>query len=49
MSIEEKAKVVLDDLFELLPEHFDVEEIRSRTEDVTPYIMVAIQVSKAST
>ena len=30
---------------EKLPELFDVADIRSRTDDFTPYIMVAIQVS----
>ncbi len=30
---------------EKLPELFDVADIRSRIDDFTPYIMVAIQVS----
>ena len=41
---EEKAKAVLDDLLERLPELFDLEDIRSRIDELTPYIMVAIQV-----
>ena len=42
---EERAKAVLDDLLERLPELFDLEDIRSRIDELTPYIMVAIQVS----
>eukprot|EP00879_Flechtneria_rotunda_P029616 GHRR01032042.1.p1 GENE.GHRR01032042.1~~GHRR01032042.1.p1 ORF type:complete len:1612 (+),score=608.41 GHRR01032042.1:122-4837(+) len=44
MSKEEKAKMVLDDLGDRLPEQFDMEDIRSRVDEVTPYVMVAIQV-----
>lgn len=44
MSQEEKAKMVLDDLADRLPEMFDMEDIRSRVDEVTPYVMVAIQV-----
>lgn len=44
MSQEEKAKMVLDDLGDRLPEQFDMEDIRSRVDEVTPYVMVAIQV-----
>ena len=42
-STEEKARTVVDDILERLPEEFDLEEIRARTEEVTPYAMVAIQ------
>ena len=42
---EERAKSVLDDLLERLPELFDLEDIRSRIDELTPYIMVAIQVA----
>lgn len=35
---------VLDDIRERLPEAFDMEDIRSRVAELTPYIMVAIQV-----
>uniref|UniRef100_A0A7S0GLB7 Dynein heavy chain n=1 Tax=Micromonas pusilla TaxID=38833 RepID=A0A7S0GLB7_MICPS len=42
-SVEDQAKMVLDDLVERLPDQFDLEDIRSRTDDITPYIMVAIQ------
>lgn len=44
MSQEEKAKMVLDDLADRLPEMFDMEDIRSRVDEFTPYVMVAIQV-----
>ena len=46
MSTEEKAKMVLDDLVERLPELFDMEEIRGRVDEITPYVMVAIQASR---
>lgn len=44
MSQEEKAKMVLDDLADRLPEQYDMEDIRGRVDEVTPYVMVAIQV-----
>jgi ribosome modulation factor len=44
MSQEEKAKMVLDDLGDRLPEQYDMEDIRGRVDEVTPYAMVAIQV-----
>jgi dynein heavy chain len=44
MSQEEKAKMVLDDLGDRLPDMFDMEDIRSRVDEYTPYVMVAIQV-----
>eukprot|EP00232_Nephroselmis_pyriformis_P019075 CAMPEP_0182900652 /NCGR_PEP_ID=MMETSP0034_2-20130328/28990_1 /TAXON_ID=156128 /ORGANISM="Nephroselmis pyriformis, Strain CCMP717" /LENGTH=4527 /DNA_ID=CAMNT_0025034901 /DNA_START=131 /DNA_END=13711 /DNA_ORIENTATION=+ len=43
MSVEDKAKMVLDDLVEKLPENFDMEDIRGKVDEVTPYVMVAIQ------
>lgn len=42
MSTEDRAKMVLDDLLERLPEQFDLEDIRSRME-MTPYAMVCMQ------
>ncbi|KAK9808985.1 hypothetical protein WJX72_007373 [[Myrmecia] bisecta] len=45
-STEEKAKMVLDDLVERLPEQFDMEDIRGRVEELSPYVMVAIQESE---
>lgn len=47
MGQEEKAKMVLDDLGERLPELFDLEAIRGRVDEFTPYVMVAIQVGAA--
>lgn len=44
MSVEEKAKMVLDDVVERLPDQFDMEDIRGRVDEFTPYVMVAIQV-----
>lgn len=44
MSMEEKSKMVLDDLVERLPDNFDMEDIRGRVDEYTPYVMVAIQV-----
>ncbi len=35
---------MLDDLVERLPEQFDMEDIRGRVDEFTPYVMVAIQV-----
>ena len=43
VSVEEKTKMVLDEMLEKLPEVFDMEEIRSDGEDQSPYTMVAIQ------
>lgn len=36
---------MLDDLVERLPEQFDMEDIRGRVDEFSPYVMVAIQVS----
>jgi len=46
MSTEEKAKMVLDDLMERLPERYDMEEIRGKIDEYSPYVMVAIQESE---
>ena len=35
---------MLDDLVERLPEQFDMEDIRGRVDEFSPYVMVAIQV-----
>ena len=37
---------MLDDIRERLPEPFDVDDIRSRVAELSPYIMVAIQVAR---
>ena len=42
-SAEDRARVVVDDLLERLPAEFDLEELRGRVEELTPYTMVAIQ------
>ena len=41
-----QAKIVLDEVLEKLPYVFDVADIRSRVDEFTPYMMVAIQVSR---
>jgi len=41
--MEDKAKTVLDDLVERTPAAFDMEEIRGKVDEITPYVMVAIQ------
>jgi hypothetical protein len=43
-SLEESAKMVMDVMLEKLPEVYDMEAIRAKVEEVTPYVMVAIQV-----
>ncbi len=47
LSVEERAKQVLDSVMERLPELFDLEEIRGRVDEFTPYVMVALQVRRA--
>ena len=47
LSPEERAKQVLDDVAEHLPEAFDLEAIRGRVDELTPYAMVAIQARAA--
>jgi dynein heavy chain len=44
LSNEEKAKNVLEDLQTGLPELYIMDEIRGKVDEVTPYVMVAIQV-----
>mmetsp|Transcript_25005 Transcript_25005/g.85566 ORF Transcript_25005/g.85566 Transcript_25005/m.85566 type:complete len:4525 (+) Transcript_25005:136-13710(+) len=46
VSTEDKAKTVLDDVLRDMPEQFDMEEIRSRIDELSPYVMVAIQESE---
>lgn len=45
LRVEEKAKIVLDDVLDRLPEAPRMDEIRSRVNEPTPYTMVALQVS----
>jgi dynein heavy chain len=40
---EERARMVLDDVLERLPAAFDLEELRGRLDEPTPYAMVALQ------
>lgn len=44
MSLEERAKMVMDEMVDKLPEVYNMEDIRAKVEEVTPYVMVAIQV-----
>lgn len=37
---------MLDDLADRLPPEYDLEEVRGRVDEVTPYAMVAIQVRR---
>jgi len=46
LSTEEKAKMVLDDVMDRLPDRYDMEEIRGKIDEYTPYVMVAIQESE---
>jgi len=48
LSTEEKARLVLEDIVERLPEAYDMEDVRSRVEESPPppYTMVAIQESE---
>lgn len=43
MSREEKVRNQLDDIFDKLPEEFNVHEMMAKVEDRTPYIIVAFQ------
>lgn len=44
MSIEEHAKMILDDILEKLPETPKLDDIRSQIDEPTPFAMVALQV-----
>lgn len=46
---EERAKLVLDDIMERLPEVPKMDEVRSRVDEPTPYTMVALQVQLLAT
>ena len=41
-----QAKVVLDELLEKLPDQLDLADIRARVDELTPYVMVALQVKQ---
>lgn len=42
-SREEKVKNILDEILEKLPEPFNMLELSSKTEEKTPYVLVALQ------
>lgn len=42
-SREEKVKAILDEILEKLPESFNMNELAGRTEEKTPYVLVALQ------
>lgn len=44
LRTEEKAKLVLDDILDRLPEVPHLDEIRNRIDEPNPYTMVALQV-----
>lgn len=39
LTVEEQARQVLDSLVERIPELFDLDDIRSRVDEFTPYVM----------
>ncbi|XP_049940954.1 dynein beta chain, ciliary-like [Schistocerca serialis cubense] len=43
MSREDKVKSVLEDIYDKLPEPFNIIELMAKVEDRTPYVIVAIQ------
>eukprot|EP00899_Mesostigma_viride_P009330 jgi/Mesvir1/18399/Mv14277-RA.1 len=43
LSIQDKAKTLLDDVLEKIPEDFNMEDITSRVEERTPYTVVFLQ------
>ena len=45
-SPEEAARRAVEEVGDRLPAGFDLEEIRGRAEEETPYVMVALQVGK---
>ena len=43
MSRDDKVKTIVDDIMEKMPDRFPVEEMQTRVEDLTPYIVVCFQ------
>lgn len=39
LTAEEQARRVVDGLAERIPDNFDLDDIRSRVDEYTPYIM----------
>lgn len=46
LSVEEQAKLILDEILEKLPEVPRLDEIRARLDEPTPFAVVALQVSQ---
>ena len=42
-SKEEKVKTIVDDIMEKMPDQFNIDELSSRCEDLTPYTVVYLQ------
>lgn len=43
LSREEKVRSIIEDILDKLPEIFNIQELMSKTEDRTPFIIVAFQ------
>ncbi|KAG5306381.1 DYHC protein, partial [Pseudoatta argentina] len=43
LSKEDKVKVIIEDILDKLPEKFNIQELMHRTEDRTPFVIVALQ------
>ena len=43
MTMEETVKAMLDEIMEKLPEEFNLYEMQSKIEEITPYTVVAVQ------
>lgn len=43
LSLSDQVKSVLDEILEKLPEEFNMLELQGKTEEKTPYILVALQ------
>lgn len=39
LTVEEQTRQVLDSLVDRIPELFDLDDIRSRVDELTPYVM----------
>ncbi|XP_077280961.1 dynein beta chain, ciliary [Temnothorax americanus] len=43
LSKEDKVKTIIEDILDKLPEEFNIQELTSKTEDRTPFVIVALQ------
>lgn len=43
MHYQFQVKAILDEILEKLPEEFNMAELQTKTEDKTPYVLVALQ------